>query len=92
MGGARGQIPQRTEGQIPGPAETREDNNACQRPMNTEKCGVTIHSVCLGPCCQALQMVGNQTEQVTNISEHNLRVHRSPNGFLWAPRSVWGLE
>lgn len=35
-------------------------------------------------------MVGNQTEQVTNISEHNLRVHRSPNGFLWAPSSVWG--
>lgn len=50
MGGARGQVPQRTEGQIPGPAETQEDNNACQRPMNKEKCGVTVHSVCLGPC------------------------------------------
>lgn len=35
-GGARGQVPQRTEEQIPGLAETQEDSNACQTPMNTE--------------------------------------------------------
>lgn len=44
MGGARGQVPQRIEW------KHRKTAIACQMPMNTEKCGVTVHSVFLGPC------------------------------------------